>query len=47
MENIKLYKILSYIGLLFIVALVVPEKDDPSLKFHCGQGMILTIFSLL
>ena len=25
--------------------LVEPEKDDPKVKFHVGQGLILTILS--
>ena len=41
MENKKIYNILSYIGPLFLVALFVPEKNDPSVKHHCGQGMLL------
>lgn len=42
-DNIKVYKILSYIGLLWLVGLLVPEKENKDLKFHVGQGIILTI----
>ena len=42
-ENIKAYKILSYIGILWLIGLLVPEKDDRDLKFHVGQGIILSI----
>lgn len=43
-DNIKIYKILSYIGFLWIIGLFVPEKNDKKLRFHVGQGIILTIF---
>lgn len=43
-SNTKIYKILSYIGILWIIGLVVPDvKDDKSVKFHVGQGMVITI----
>lgn len=43
-SNTKIYKILSYIGILWLIGLVVPDvKDDKSVKFHVGQGMLLTI----
>jgi len=42
--NGKLYSILAYFGILFLVGMfAAPEKDDPKVKFHVGQGMILTI----
>ena len=42
-DQSKVYKILSYIGILWLIGLFVAEKDDKDLKFHVGQGMILTI----
>lgn len=42
-DNLKVYKVLSYIGILWIVGLLVPEKDNKSVKFHVGQGMLVTI----
>ena len=43
-SDTKIYKILSYIGVLWLVGLFVPDvKDDPDVKFHVGQGIILTI----
>ncbi len=43
-SNTKLYKILSYIGILWLVGLIVPDvKDNKSVKFHVGQGIVLTI----
>ncbi|MDP4119931.1 MAG: hypothetical protein Q8876_02610 [Bacillota bacterium] len=47
-NNSKLYKILSYISILWIIGLVVsPEKNQPSVRFHVGQGIVLTIFSVV
>ncbi len=46
MQKGKIYHILSYIPLFFLLSLIVAEKDRPAVRFHCGQGMILTIFSL-
>lgn len=45
-NEVKTYSILSYIGILWIIGLFVPQKDDKSLKFHIGQGMILTILEV-
>ncbi len=43
-DNSKIYKILSYIGILWLIGLFVnPEKNDPKVKFHVGQGIILSI----
>lgn len=42
-KNIKLYSILSYIGFLWIIGVLVKEKDNKTLKFHVGQGIILSI----
>ena len=45
MQKNKLYHILSYIPLLFLISLFIPEKDNPTVRCHCGQGMLLTIVS--
>lgn len=45
-KNVKLYSILAYIGILWIVGLLVKEKDNKTVKFHVGQGMLLTILSI-
>ncbi len=44
MQKNKLFHILSYIPVLFLLSLFIPEKDNPAVRFHCGQGMMLTIF---
>lgn len=45
-DNEKIYRVLSYIGLLWLVGLFVKEKDNKDVRFHVGQGMILTIANL-
>ena len=40
-------KILAYIGILWLVGLFVQEKNDPQVRFHVGQGIILTITSVI
>ena len=45
-KNVKLYSILSYIGILWIVGVLVKEKHNKTVKFHVGQGMLLTIMSI-
>lgn len=43
-DNSKIYSILAYIGILWVVgAVVVPEKDNEDVRFHVGQGMLLFI----
>ncbi|MFA6308927.1 MAG: hypothetical protein WC677_04190 [Clostridia bacterium] len=43
-DNRKIYKILSYIGILWLVGIFVhPENTDPKVRFHVGQGIILSI----
>ena len=46
MQKNKIFHILSYITVLFIISLFIPEKDNKAVKFHCGQGMILTILDI-
>ena len=47
MQNNKIFNILSYIPLLFIISLFIPQKNDADVKFHCGQGMLLTILDIV
>lgn len=43
-ENGKLFSILAYIPFLWLIGLLVePEKSDAKVRFHVGQGIILTI----
>ena len=46
-NNNTIYKVLAYMGILWLVGLLGKGKDDESVKFHVGQGMILTIASVI
>ena len=46
-NNINLLAILAYLGLLFIVPLVVCDKNNKFVRFHVNQGIVLFIFSLV
>ena len=46
-EETKVYQILSYLGILWLVGLLCGYKDDENVKFHVGQGMILTVVSFV
>ncbi len=42
--NAKLYAILSYFGILWLLGLLIePEKNDPYVKNHVNNGIILCI----
>lgn len=46
--NDKLFAVLAYIGILWILGLVVaPEKDHAFVKNHVNNGIILSICSIL
>ncbi len=38
--------LLSYLGILFIIPMLT-SKDDPFVKFHIKQGLVLFIFELV
>lgn len=43
-DNSKLFNILSYIGIFWLFGLLInPEKNKPEVKFHVGQGIMLSI----
>lgn len=42
-DNSKAFSILSYIGILWLVGLLA-GRDDPKVRFHVNQGIILSIF---
>ncbi len=44
-EQNKVYAILAYIGILFLVPLLA-AKDSPYAKFHTNQGLVLFLFSI-
>ena len=42
--NNKLYSILAYVPLCFLFGMLSnPEKNDPRVRFHVGQGILLNI----
>ena len=43
-DNTKVFSVLSYIGILWLVGLIA-ERENPKVKFHVNQGIVLTIFS--
>lgn len=45
--NNKALKILSYLGILVCIPLFSKEKDDPSVKFHIGQGLVCFAMQIL
>lgn len=45
-SNRMLFGILSYLGILVIVSLVA-KKDDPFVKFHIKQGLVLLAIEVI
>lgn len=45
-DNAKLYSILSYLGILWLIGLLGSQKNNPSVRFHVNQGIILSIFQV-
>lgn len=45
-DNTKIFSILSYIWMLFIVGLLV-EPDNPKIRFHANQGLVLFLLWLI
>ena len=41
--DIRVYSILSYIGILWLVGLLGSDKDNKSVRFHVGQGILVSI----
>jgi len=41
--NQKLMGILCYLGFLWIIPLLTDSKNDPFVKFHINQGIVLTL----
>lgn len=46
MDKKKVFDILDYIPLLFLVSLIAGD-GSPSTKFHTNQGLCLTIYSVI
>lgn len=45
-DNTKIFAILSYIGILFIVGIIADPKNE-KLKFHINQGIVLFITEII
>lgn len=41
--DIKVYNVLSYIAILWLVGLLGPDKDNKKVRFHVGQGILVTL----
>jgi len=47
-DNAKLFAILSYFLILWLLGLLIePEKNDPYVKNHVNNGILLTIMSIV
>ncbi len=44
MMDTKVFKVLSYVFIFWIIGLISPYRNEKDVKFHVGQGMSLTIF---
>lgn len=45
-DNTKLYSILAYIGILFVVGLIA-DPNNHKVRFHINQGIVLFIFEIV
>ena len=45
-DNTKFFSIISYVGILWLVGLLV-DKDNPVVRFHVNQGIIFSIFAAI
>lgn len=46
--NAKLFSILAYVGLLWLLGLLIkPEKDSPYVRSHVNNGIIVCIMSCI
>jgi len=43
-NNNKVMAVLCYLGILWIIPLLTEHKNDPFVRFHINQGIILSIF---
>lgn len=46
-DNTKVTRVLSYIGILFLVGLCGSHKNDKNVRFHVGQGMLVFILGII
>ena len=47
-QNAKLFSILSYVGVLWLLGLLIsPEKNSPYVRSHVNNGIVICIFGLI
>ncbi len=47
-SNSRVFSILAYIPFLWLIGIFAePERDDPTVRYHVNQGIVLTIVSLI
>ncbi len=42
-KDTKIFNVLSYLGILWIIGMLSDHKNDKDVRFHIGQGMLVTI----
>lgn len=47
MKYANVFKALSYVGPLFLISLFIEQKNDPGIKLHCSQGMLLFVIGVI
>ena len=45
--DLRVYNVLAYIGILWLVGMFGSDKDEPSVRFHVGQGILVSIIWLV
>lgn len=45
--DLRVYNVLSYIGILWLVGMFGSDKDDASVRFHVGQGILVSLIWLV
>ncbi len=44
-NNNKIYNILAYVGILFLIGLIA-APNEPDVKFHVNQGLVLCLLGI-
>lgn len=43
----KIFKILSYVFIFWVVGFISPYRNEKEVKFHVGQGLLLTFLTAI
>jgi len=46
-NNNKVFNILSYIGILWLIGMFCESKNDKDVRFHVGQGILISILEVV